>query len=131
MSSIRRKRKVFNYGHSFGHAIETMTNYEVPHGIAVTYGMSISNYVSSMLGYIDLDQYEEMEKILNGIYSYKKLPKFNLDQYIETLKKDKKNEGNNLGLILTRGTGDMFLEQVPVDLVSEMIKSKINSLWGL
>ena len=37
-------RNIMNYGHSFGHAIETATNYEIPHGIAVTIGMDIANY---------------------------------------------------------------------------------------
>lgn len=35
-------RNIFNFGHSFGHAIETATNYAVPHGIAVTLGMAIA-----------------------------------------------------------------------------------------
>ena len=39
-----------NYGHSFGHAIESATNYSIPHGIAVTIGMDIANYVASKLG---------------------------------------------------------------------------------
>ena len=32
----RNERQVFNYGHSFGHAMESLTNYEMPHGIAVS-----------------------------------------------------------------------------------------------
>ncbi|MEK7862885.1 MAG: 3-dehydroquinate synthase, partial [Chloroflexota bacterium] len=37
-------RNVMNYGHSFGHAIESATAYAVPHGIAVTIGMDMANY---------------------------------------------------------------------------------------
>ncbi len=43
-------RNVMNYGHSFGHAIETATNYGIPHGIAVTIGMDMANFVASKLG---------------------------------------------------------------------------------
>ena len=42
----QNKRQIFNYGHSFGHAIESLTNYAVPHGIAVSFGMDIANYIS-------------------------------------------------------------------------------------
>ena len=42
----KNERLVLNYGHTFGHAIETMTNYEIPHGIAVCMGMDIANYIS-------------------------------------------------------------------------------------
>ena len=127
----QNERKVFNYGHSFGHAIETMTNYEMPHGIAVSYGMSISNYVSYKLKYITEDQYLEMEEQIRKVYSYMELPTFDIDQYIETLKKDKKNIGSNLGLILTRGLGKMFLQQVPVEKVKGFISEKLNVLFTL
>ena len=45
-------RNVMNYGHSFGHAIESATNYAIPHGIAVSIGMDIANFISMKLGYI-------------------------------------------------------------------------------
>ena len=124
----QRERKIFNYGHSFGHAIETITNYEIPHGIAVSYGMSISNYVSYKLGHLSFDEYLEMESLLKKIYSYIDLPKFDIDQYIEILKKDKKNVGSDLGLILTKGMGNMFLKQVSVDIVYDIINYKVKEL---
>ena len=42
----KNERQVFNYGHSFGHAIESLTNYGIPHGIAISFGMDMSNFVS-------------------------------------------------------------------------------------
>ena len=48
----KKERQVFNYGHSFGHAIESLTNYGIPHGIAVSFGMDMSNFVSMKKGYI-------------------------------------------------------------------------------
>ena len=42
----QNKRQVFNYGHSFGHAIESLTNYKIPHGIAVSFGMDMANFIS-------------------------------------------------------------------------------------
>ena len=42
----QNERQVFNYGHSFGHAIESLTNYKSPHGIAVSFGMDIANFIS-------------------------------------------------------------------------------------
>lgn len=121
----KKERKIFNYGHSFGHAIESITNYDVPHGIAVCHGMSISNYVSMKLNYLSEIEYNEMEDLLKDIYTCVPLPKFDIDDYIELLKKDKKNIGEDLGLILTKGFGNMFLEQVSVNKVYKFIKEKI------
>ena len=105
-------RIVFNYGHSFGHAIESITNYEVPHGIAVSIGMDMANYVSMLLGYINLDQKEEMREVLSKIYDKDIIKGLDIDGLMNSLKTDKKNLGPNLGLILTRGLGDMFLIQI-------------------
>ncbi len=108
-------RRIFNYGHSFGHAIESITKYDIPHGIAVSVGMDIANYFSTMLGHITLDEHLEMKSVLSRIYKVKELPIIKVDDMITSLKKDKKNVGDKLGLILTRGLGDMFLEQLPSD----------------
>lgn len=121
-------RIIFNYGHSFGHALESITNYEVPHGIAVSIGMDISNHVSCLLGYITLDEKEEMSEILCKIYDvyYDKSLTENLDVYalMKILKTDKKNVGSNLGLILTRGLGDMFITQIEShDLIHKFVTS--------
>lgn len=105
-------RRVFNYGHSFGHAIESITNYEVPHGIAVSIGMDMANYVSMLLGYINLDQKEEMREVLSKIYDKDIIKTLDIDALMNSLKTDKKNVGSSLGLILTRGLGDMFLIQI-------------------
>ena len=37
---------LLNYGHTFGHALESITNYKIPHGIAIAHGMNIANYIS-------------------------------------------------------------------------------------
>ena len=107
----QKERKVFNYGHTFGHAIESITNYNIPHGVSVSYGMMISNFVSYKLGYINKGEMEEMNEVLYQING-KNLPEFDFDYYISLLKKDKKNIGHNLGLVLTKGIGEMFLKQI-------------------
>ena len=58
-------RNVMNYGHSFGHAIETATNYGIPHGIAVTIGMDMANFVASKLGVTSLSNFERMHALLD------------------------------------------------------------------
>ena len=45
-------RNLLNYGHTFGHAIESVTNYKIPHGIAVAHGMNIANFISYEYGYL-------------------------------------------------------------------------------
>jgi 3-dehydroquinate synthase len=111
----RGERRLFNYGHTFGHAIESVTGYGVNHGQAVTMGMDIANHVSRGLGFIDDAQFDEMHRLLE-----KNLPGFRLDgerldEYLRALSKDKKNEGARLGCILCHGYGKLQLHQLPFD----------------
>lgn len=124
----QEERKILSYGHTFGHAIESISNYEIPHGIAVAYGMSISNYVSYMMGYLKYDDYIEMEKLLMKIYSYKDLPEFDTYEYIESLKKDKKSTKDTLNVILVKEVGEMFLDEILVDDVYKFIDFKLKEL---
>jgi 3-dehydroquinate synthase len=119
-------RRVFNYGHSFGHAIESISNYEIPHGIAVSHGMNIANYISLKKGYITLIQYENMKNVLDKVNLKKKLPKIDIEDLINALKKDKKNVGDKFGLVLTKGLGNMFLEQNEPIFIEKLLKDYFN-----
>ena len=62
-------RLILNYGHSFGHAIEKITNFKIPHGLAVAHGMNMANFFS-----LNLNLMEKMNlKILKTL---KKISKF-------------------------------------------------------
>jgi len=104
----QKERQVFNFGHSFGHAIESVTNYRIPHGVAVSYGMDMANFVSVKLGFlleeIRIEMKEVLEKIWEGTYIYD----ISIDKYKIALSKDKKNVGKELRLILNKGYGHIF-----------------------
>ena len=61
-------RQVFNYGHSFGHAIESLTQYRIPHGIAVSYGMDIANFISVKMGYLPEVIRNEIREVTESIW---------------------------------------------------------------
>jgi 3-dehydroquinate synthase len=46
----RGERNKFNYGHTFGHALESVTDYAIKHGQAVTIGMDMANFISMKMG---------------------------------------------------------------------------------
>jgi len=111
----QNERNLFNYGHTFGHAIEAVSGYDINHGQAVTMGMDIANYIAMNLGYLKREIFESMHKILA-----KNMPSFHLQADMEgiffaALSKDKKNIGENLGCILTSGPGSMKKIQIPFD----------------
>ena len=106
-------RHIFNYGHTFGHAIEAITNYSIPHGQAITLGMDLANYISLNLQLINSEQFEKFHNIL-----CKNIPTFefnndNIIAYVNALSKDKKNKKNKIGCILTKGFGK--IEKIFID----------------
>ena len=93
-------RHIFNYGHTFGHAIETISNYDICHGQAVTLGIDIANYISYKNGLITSKMFDEMHEIILFNIPQFELNPINIDEYINILRKDKKNIDNKLGCIL-------------------------------
>lgn len=89
----RGPRNVFNYGHSFGHAIEAATAFAIPHGIAVTLGMDMANFVAAKLGVATFEPFRRMHAALRANYrGYEDHP-VPVAPMLAALAKDKKNSG--------------------------------------
>jgi 3-dehydroquinate synthase len=117
----RRVRRVLNYGHSFGHAIEA--HEELPHGIAVAWGMEIANRVSLALDHLDEETYHDMALVLDELLKDEMIS-INTDAMMRALKRDKKNTGaDTLNLILTQGPGRMFESVVETACIEELLHS--------
>ena len=121
------ERNLFNYGHTFGHAIETVSRYTINHGQAVTMGMDIANYISLRLGHLNKESFDFMHAILA-----KNMPSFRLrddtiGKYLVALSRDKKNIGNQLGCILSSGPGAMKKILLPFD---DHLKSMVRAYFS-
>jgi len=97
-------RNIFNYGHSLGHAIEAATHFSIPHGIAVTIGLDMANWLSPQIGEGDMQHYSRMHAVLSDNYrSFEKVD-IPIDLFMSALAKDKKNIGKDeVTLILPNG----------------------------
>lgn len=108
-------RNVMNYGHSYGHAIETATDFAIPHGVAVTIGMDMANYQSYKMSRISKDQFQSWHTGLQKNYQSFSQVKIDLDSFIGAIRKDKKNIGTDLSLILVRDDGPIEKVKVAAD----------------
>lgn len=106
-------RNIFNYGHSFGHAIESATGYAVPHGIAVTMGMDMANHIAAARGLLPEAHYRRMRATLHKNYDAYVKTSIPLDAMFSALMKDKKNTSTMLGLIFPMGV-DAIIQRVQV-----------------
>lgn len=101
------KRNLLNYGHEFGHALESTSSFTIPHGIAVIVGIIFANFVAKNRGYLKKDIVDRINKKMLLPYLPTDVIKlrpayFKEKHLIEKIKKDKKRVSKQLPLILPR-----------------------------
>ena len=96
------KRKLLNLGHTFGHAIEKVSDFAIPHGEAVAIGMRIVGKDVPAIG-----------KILDA-YGYPKYGGFDNAKILEAIRGDKKRSGDTITLIVPRKIGECELVETPM-----------------
>ena len=119
----QNQRRVFNYGHTFGHAIEVMSDFEISHGQAVTLGMDIANFVSHSLGMIDEERFLRLKNILlKNIPNYS-LKESRVDEFIGLMKKDKKSKKGKIVCILPQKDEVAVVEISDIKKLKTLIKN--------
>lgn len=123
-------RNIFNFGHSFGHAIETATSFAIPHGIAVTMGMDIACQISHSRGSLPTEHLNRMREHFRKNYLPFADVDIPFDVMFDALMKDKKNSTTMLGLILPIGDKSI-IERVdipPDDTFRKQLATAVSSL---
>jgi 3-dehydroquinate synthase len=122
-------RRVLNYGHSFGHALEALTHNEVPHGIAVMWGMDLINFLGMKWGLTKPETAARVRTVLaaNTDYAISTIP--SARELVDTLKRDKKVSKGVMYFAVLHDEGDLRIVPKPldeklVDEVSEYLNGK-------
>ncbi|QQS43471.1 3-dehydroquinate synthase [Candidatus Roizmanbacteria bacterium] len=108
-------RRLLNYGHSFGHALEGYTKNKIPHGIGVSIGMDIANFVSMKRKLITQEQFDEISRVLRTYIPYDQIQIDDIDLYLKFLSRDKKIIGDKLYAILCEGIGTIKITPIKID----------------
>lgn len=127
------RRNLLNFGHTFGHAFESASNYEIPHGIAIGWGIIAAHLLSIELGYISHKDSQKQINLLLPLVgcSQKSLTNLSANRIMECFKTDKKNEQNNIGFILTKGNGKIFISQQSKIIAQKFINWFIDAYPGI
>jgi len=115
----RGYRKVLNFGHTVGHAIETffLNNTRTPllHGEAVAIGMVCEAYISQRKGLLSADELTEIETFIFSIYEKVTIAGSDVPAITNITLQDKKNTGSVIKCTLLDGIGKAVFDQ-PVTL---------------
>jgi len=106
----KKERKLLNFGHSFGHALEASTNFAIPHGIGVLLGMQ-----AAILHSKNKESCSQLTAAIIDEFQLSAFPKTHFvidkDMFIKALKFDKKNSSDLLRLVLPDRKGRLNLNE--------------------
>jgi 3-dehydroquinate synthase len=120
----KNERRVLNYGHTLGHALESSCNYFIPHGIAVLFGMYFINKLFYQNKYDEINNY-----ILNMIPD--KFKKINISyiDFLDHILNDKKNDGDNICFILLNNIGESIFVFKKLSEININLKNIFDELF--
>ena len=101
--------KILVYGHTIGHAIETLSKGKLNHGEAISIGMCCVAKISYKLGYLDKESLDKHIKIISNWELPTRIPKYiKIDSIIKKLDYDKKIKNSRIELILLKTVGSIL-----------------------
>ena len=108
-------RRILNYGHSFGHALEAIAGHQVPHGLGVLWGIDIINRLGVQWGVTSPGVAARLSTVIreNFDYSLPLLP--TADALVDMVARDKKVAHGKMHFALLVDEGEFVIDPRPLD----------------
>lgn len=118
------RRKILNYGHTFGHAIETLTGYsKYRHGEGVAIGMVLASRLAERLGLLKADVLKRQIALLEAFALPTELPTLSSDDVLKVIASDKKVIGGEIYFILPERIGAVRIMPVSKKELAAFLQS--------
>lgn len=108
-------RRVLNYGHTFGHALEAYTHNEIPHGQGVIWGIDVVNYIAYREKLISKEYYLEIKELIKRAFLTEEIVIKEPDTLFDIIKTDKKVKNNTLYFALLRDRSKLCVYPLAID----------------
>lgn len=121
-------RRILNFGHTVGHVFESLSNYQIPHGFAVTVGMVVEAKLSELVGVAQEKVYQPLINLLTKLelphrISHLFSQDIDRSRFFETLSRDKKVWKGTLTLVLLQKIGKfVFYENPQPELINKALE---------
>ena len=114
-------RKLLNFGHTVGHAIELLSEYKISHGHAVAAGMAIETRAAVRMGICKPNCLDELIKMLK-LYDLPMDTDYDVESLADACMSDKKRGGDSITMIFPTEIGKCILKQIHVDEIKTVIQ---------
>ncbi|MFZ2036654.1 MAG: 3-dehydroquinate synthase [Dehalococcoidales bacterium] len=102
-------RNMLNFGHTVGHAVESVSNFRVSHGQAVSIGMVAAAGLAVKLELMDKADAVRLKKLLQRAGLMTTLPPLEIAPLLQAMRYDKKVQGGKIRFVLQRAIGQVFI----------------------
>jgi len=114
------RRRIMNYGHTFGHSLEAVTQHALPHGLAVAWGVDLANYLSWKRGLLSECDFRAIHEVIAEQFSFRLSNGVTAEQVVDGARRDKKVSNGRVNLILPAAPGDLRI--VPTSFDAQLIQ---------
>jgi 3-dehydroquinate synthase len=115
-------RGILNYGHTIGHAIESVSDFEIEHGAAVAIGMLVAGRISNRMGLLSGDDLARLKSVIEKAGLPTEIPGLDPQKMIQSMQHDKKVQGGKIRFILLKSIGDAFItDEVSPALIEQAL----------
>ena len=109
------ERKLLNFGHTLGHAIEKLKGFELLHGECVALGSLAAMHISALRGYVMPKETERLREALALFGLSPRVSGLAKEDVIRATRNDKKMKSGVIQFILLKETGQAFVDQTVTD----------------
>lgn len=120
-------RKLLNFGHTVGHAIELLSEYRTSHGLAVAAGMAVVTRAAVRMGLCEAYCSRELNQMLRR-YGLPENTPYKADELTHACLSDKKRSGESITMIFPVEIGRCVLKKIPVREIESVIRSGLEDL---
>ncbi len=115
-------RNILNYGHTIGHAIETVSELKVAHGKAIAVGMLAAARISNKLGILEAGELARLKSVLEAADLPTEMPALDKGKIIQAIKHDKKIVAGRIRFVLPEEIGKVFVtDKVSLSLAEQVL----------
>jgi len=115
-------RNILNYGHTVGHAIESVSELKIWHGEAVAIGMMAEARISNKLGIFESNELVRLKGLIERAGLPTEMPTLESERLIQAVEHDKKIVGGKVRFVLPKTIGEVFItDDVSLSLVKKVM----------
>ena len=117
-------RAILNYGHTFGHAVEQLSQFSIPHGLGVAIGMNTAGLLAEKMQMWSPEENTRQKNLLQSLQMPISIPAgFSSDALLEVMRSDKKNDSSGIRLVLPEKIGSArTVSGIPESLIKETLE---------